>query len=188
MIPDVSVNRLLAILQSRFPTLPTTVKTLLKPIPTDIIPMHHGGYAHYDNWIAGLPKFITVNFNEILSCKITLVVNIDGVPLYNKSRFYSAYQILVQVLEFSQKIFCAGIYCSDTVDSKSMPPIEILLKKFSHDIDNLESTCINIDDQYFKVVLGLFVSDAPVHATMKSIASHSGYNSCERFQQHGEYH
>ena len=39
-----------------------------------------------------------------------------------------------------------------------------------------------------EVKLRAFVCDAPVRASLKCIISHSGYSSCERCTQHGEYH
>ena len=43
--------------------------------------MLDGYYAHYENWIEGLKNCITVNFNQMLSRKITLIVNYDGIPV-----------------------------------------------------------------------------------------------------------
>ena len=39
-----------------------------------------------------------------------------------------------------------------------------------------------------KVVVKAFVCDAPARAFLKCIKSHSGYDSCERCEEHGEYH
>jgi hypothetical protein len=42
-------------------------------------------------------------------------------------------------------------------------------------------------DDVFKAEISCFICDAPARAYVKNIKSHSGYHSCERCEQRGEY-
>ena len=84
------------------------------------------------------------------------------------------------------KIFCAGIYCSEDVKSKSMPAPDIYLEQFVNDLKQFSS--VEIDKKSIPVKLHAFVCDAPVRAALKGTVLHSGYHSCERCTVRGEYH
>ena len=102
-----------------------------------------------------------------------------------RSTKYTSYPILVKILEFPEKIFCAGIYCSNKFESKSMPHPDIILKQFLEDINILCTNGIDSNEQVIPCTLAGFICDAPVRAVLKNIQFHSGYNSCERCVQHG---
>lgn len=187
-VPRLSVNRLLQSLSEDF-NLPVTVSTLLKDEKCESAhSMMEGEYIHFGNWIDDISKYLSsvvTNTDRNLTSKFSLVVNIDGLNLFNalSSSKYSAYPILVKILEFPQKIFCAGIFCSNSFESKCMPDPNIFLEQF---VDNIRDG-VKVNGRNIVCNLKAFVCDAPVRATLKSIMSHSGYNSCERCTIHGTY-
>lgn len=196
-IPRSSVDRLLCALSEDF-HIPKSCKTLLTDEKGgEIYEMGDGEYVHFSNWTDDLSKFLCTEMNashnnssDISALKeLSIVVNIDGLNLFNSlsCNKYTAYPILIKVLEFPCKIFCAGLYCSNSHKSKSMPDPDIFLDKFLSDISCLSAEPIEIKGILLKYKFSAFVCDAPARATLKNVNSHSGYNSCERCVQHGSF-
>lgn len=46
---------------------------------------------------------------------------------------------------------------------------------------------LEIDTKHLNIKLHTFVCDAPARAFIKCIKMHSGYSSCEKCDQHGEW-
>lgn len=182
-----SLTRLLGILRQDFQLLPSTGKALrrIQKRPTIIHWESFGDYAHFDDW---MDSCVNVTNQCLPSGKkqITLSINIDGIPIYVNSKMYSAYPILVKILECPKKIICAGIYCTSTPDKK-LPHPNVFLKKFIEDLKALENGIDSVHGRV-PVVLGPFICDAPMRSYLKQVVCHSAYNSCERCIQKGEYH
>ena len=51
----------------------------------------------------------------------------------------------------------------------------------------IAETGITITGKTFQIVLDATICDAPAHAFIKGIKSHSGYHACERCNQQGEW-
>lgn len=66
-----------------------------------------------------------------------------------------------------------------------MLPLDIFLTKFPYDVQLLQDSILS---KGVTVILGPFICDAPMRSTDKGIVSHSGYHSCERCTQKGQYH
>jgi len=182
-----SLTRLLSILKTDFPSLPSNGKSLRRGLTKPNITQweNFGDYAHFDDWVLCCSK--TVNGHEELSFQaLNLSVNIDGIPLYVNSKLYSAYPILVRFLEIPNKIICAGIFCTDSTHKK-LPAPDIFLEPFLNDCITLRG---GIDSKYGKIPvnIGPFICDAPMRCYLKQIVGHGAYNSCERCVQKGEYH
>lgn len=97
-----AVTRLLSVLCNDFPSLPKSAKTLISQ--TDkIVPIHNGEYDHLKNWREGIIMLINTQFKIGMPKLVNLCVNIDGIPLYSNTVKYTAYPILVKLLEFPQK-------------------------------------------------------------------------------------
>ena len=134
-----SLTRLLSILRQDFPLLPNSGKALriIQNRPKIIHWESFGDYAHFDDWKDSCTKVL----NQCLPTGkkgVNLSVNIDGIPLYVNSKMYSAYPILVKVLECPKNIICAGIYCTSTPDKK-LPHPNLFLSKFIEDLKTLEN-------------------------------------------------
>ena len=67
-----------------------------------------------------------------------------------------------------------------------MPDPEVIIHKFMSDLERMVGG-IETNHGLVEVKLRAFVCDAPVRASLKCIISHSGYYSCERCVQRGEY-
>ena len=185
-VPTQHVYKLLKHLNSFFPDIPLTPKTLLKEnsMKVTISKMFHGSYAHFDEWILCSIKFL--EFEKFVGSEISLHVNVDGIPLFNDSRNYHAYPILVQIASISpRKIFCAGIYVSENLVSNKMPPVNCFLKQFIDDLLLICNNGLTVSNKTVKVRIGAFICDAPARADLKKIVGHSGYFSCERCIQKG---
>lgn len=74
-------------LNPRFPTLPTTSKTLKSNFPKIVapvpraFPMACGEYVHFD-WVPGLKSIIERDYSEGCVKHVSLSVNIDGIPFF----------------------------------------------------------------------------------------------------------
>ena len=185
-ISNDSISRLLVDLREFFPSLPKTSKTLKSSKPTyEIYTMDKGEYVHFNLWIFNLISLLDIYLPQNAK-RINLSVNVDGIPIYSNSRYYSIYPILVRALECPQKIFTVGIFCTNDI-SKTLPSPEIFLKQFINDIANLNGI-LNTNKYNIPIKLGPFIADAPMRAYLKQIVSHTAYSSCERCIQKGEYH
>ena len=140
--------------------------------------MFHGRYGRVDSWIESFLAFTSAaNIQHEVKCNI----NIDGIPLYQDSRLYHAYPILLKTCTTPQKIFCTGLYLSESSMSNKMPPINDLLKDFVADWSYLKSI-LNI-----QLEINCFSCDAPARSDIKRIVSHNSYHSCDRCWEKGIY-
>ena len=116
---------------------------------------------------------------------VSLKVNCDGIPL-SKSSGKQFWPILVQ--------FCNG---NETIISKPAPvaiflgvskpnSVQEYLQSFLDEMLELERG-FDFKGSKFTISIKSFICDAPARQFLKCIKSHSGYSSCERCQQHGNY-
>ena len=188
-VPKASISRLLEILHPLHPQLPLTYKSLL-PKP-DLIPrtMDSGMYIHFKNWLTTLREILLYHYGH-MSGSVTyyLIVNIDGLPLFKHSPDYKLYPILTTVHNVSMRPICVGIYSSEKSSNREMLAPDDFLKEFLEDINGLLGNPIWVNDLKLKLGnAGIYVCDAPVRSSIKSIISHSGYSSCERCFVKGKY-
>lgn len=185
-VPHSAVDRLLEILHDDFPSLPLSSKTILDDQSSQfsISEMGTGEYLKI-NWIDHLSNYLRIKLDTEPHCKsdklLHFAINIDGIPLYHGNTRYHAYPILGKVLQYPDKVFCCGIYCSNKIGLTSLPDANIFLKSFLDDFQTLQT-------EFLALSLGPFICDAPMRAYLKNIKLHSGYSSCERCDQAGEYH
>ena len=66
------------------------------------------------------------------------------------------------------------------------PPLEEYVEDFIKEMKSLSNNGVIINDRVF-LVLDAVISDAPAHAFIKGVKSHSGYHSCQRCIQQGEW-
>ena len=183
-ISSKSVTRLLRSLHGTFPSLPKTAHTLKQETKHPVIEIGGGEYAHLD-WIDALKGVIENEFT-VGPKIINLLVNIDGLPLYRNTSKYTTYPILVSPLQFPKYVLTVGVYCSNKLKLKGMPPVPDLLEQFINDLKSLRGKLVTSKGT-FTVEVGPFICDSPVRSELKNVVGHSGYNSCERCVQHGTY-
>ena len=180
-----SIDRLLQELGPKFPGLPKTAKCLKQYKAVKVSSINDGDYVHFHSWMEDITEYL-VNIGVDTSSTVHLCLNIDGIPLFNNSRFYNAYPILVRIQQQPQKIFVAGIFCTNQSCS-SLPPPEQFLKDFIKDIQTSDYHFSNGQVKY-KFELLIITADAIMRQYLKQIVSHAANNSCERCCQVASRH
>ena len=109
--------------------------------------------------------------------EFVLIINVDGTRICNSTN-KQMWPILCTINQ-------QGPYAIALWYGKGKPTVlGEYLKKF---VAELKFYFIN-GYEGLKVIIKAFVCDAPARAFLKCIKSHSGYDSCERCEEHGEYH
>jgi hypothetical protein len=185
-VPTLSVTKLLHNLSEFFPGLALTANTLTAKDTSGLSyqTWQYGRYVHLENWPLCLKAYIQ-SLKEIPNA-IKLIINVDGIPMFNDSRKHHAYPILIKILKCN-KIICSGIYLSENELSNKMPQVNLLLEKTVLDIKKLKRDGIVIGNTCHPISVLALVTDAVARAELKCIVNHNSYNSCERCIQKGEY-
>jgi hypothetical protein len=185
-LSDAMLGRLLRELNTFFPTIPLTARTFSynQIVLPEISEMWKGRYAHVPNWLEDLK----MHLSSVLPCdELNLILNIDGIPLFNDPRRHHAYPILLSAEEIDNKIFCAGLYVSEVCGSNKMPPVNLFLCKFVEEMSVLLTEGITVEDNHIKVNIKAVLADAPARADLKNTNGHNDYYSCERCTQKGNH-
>jgi hypothetical protein len=179
-ISHVAINKLLKIFKPLCPSLPTDARTLLQtPRYVPVKECGEGQYVHL-----GLEKGI----RKALCCcdidqveEIHLQINIDGLPLYKSSnvQFWPILCLIKQPLTTDP--FAVGVY-----SGAGKPPVGFL-SEFVEEFKLLMCTGLLVGVNQLRVKLHSFVCDAPARSFVKCVKSHSGYSSCEKCDQHGDW-
>ena len=187
-VPRSAITNLLKVLQPLHSSLPLSAETLIsRPSLTFENMVEEGAYVYFANWTTTLREFLQNCWKS--DKPYTLLINIDGLPLFKSSPNYKLYPVLVMVKGVASRPICAAIYCTMKSANREMPCPSILFKDFVEDLKKLNQTSIKIGKNEIKMVkMGVFVCDAPARASLKCIKGHSGYSSCERCEAIGEYH
>ncbi|XP_043483546.1 uncharacterized protein LOC122512008 [Leptopilina heterotoma] len=114
---------------------------------------------------------------------IKLLINIDGLPLYNKSSI-QVWPILVQILhpDYYCKPFLAGIFCGDSKPED----VEEFLYDFVEEIKEEIPNGVEVNNKKYDVEISALVCDMPVRSYIKCTKSHTGFYSCERCETRGK--
>lgn len=184
-IPLIALNGLLYILKSHkcFNSLPKDSRTLMHTIPAINHSYLHivepGTYYHF-----GITNGILQNIPKSLSdgSHINIVIGVDGLPLF-KSSPKQFWPILAYLRPNSDNVFPIGIYCGLEKPANS----NIFLNKFIEEAKTLTENGLNVDNKLYKVSFNTIVCDAPAKSFVLNIKGHSGFYSCTRCEQDGEY-
>ena len=109
---------------------------------------------------------------------INLLINVDGIPLCNSSNV-ALWPILGSIRNVDSYPFPIAVFCS-----KDRP---VYLEDFIAEMQCLETVGFQCEGCHFTVALHAIICDAPARAFLKCIKTHSGYDSCERCCQRGEW-
>ena len=176
-VPNSSVSNLLHHLNHFYPGIVLTARTQKDETAMDITitNMLHGRYAHINNWQISLHNYLqSINFEDVY---LKLNVNIDGIPLFEDSRKFHAYPILMELCINTPKIICIGIYLSESGESNKMPHVNMFLEKFVSEMKYLTQNGIKINGKDIPILINAFVCDAPARSDLKLIVNHNSYNS-----------
>ncbi|XP_031338854.1 uncharacterized protein LOC116172972 [Photinus pyralis] len=134
---------------------------------------------------------ISPNLQRILSplistspnlINIKLAFNVDGLPLF-KSSNVNIWPILCQIKSITVEPFVVAIFSG----SGKPVPLSTYLEDFVEELKVLIHNGIEINGITISISIYAFVCDAPARSYLKGIKSHSGYSSCERCIETGDY-
>ena len=174
-----SLNDLMKLLRKHVnPDLPSDARTVLNTPRSIPVTNRFGGEYVYLGIKSG-----------ILQCpvlqnlpNISLLVNIDGLPLF-KSADVELWPIL-GLIQGASSPFVIALW------SGSGKPNYVgdFLQDFLTEYTTLSETGIEIEEAILEFSLKCFSCDAPARQYLKSIKGHTGYYSCERCTVEGERH
>lgn len=178
-----AITDLLHILQPLDPQLPLDSRTLLKtPVKLITSSVDNGDYCHFGLKTA-LNKFLqcSPNFTQTV---LKVSFNIDGLPLFHRSTV-QLWPILgiIKNTSVTYPPFSVGIFCG----TSKPKPLHVYLEEFVSELQHLLQFGITYNSKHFKVAVHGFVCDAPAKAYVKNIKSYSGYYSCDKCTEQGEY-
>ncbi|KAJ8937837.1 hypothetical protein NQ314_011698 [Rhamnusium bicolor] len=181
-VSHAAVTGLLHVLHPFHTYLPLSSKALLKtPRQTDIKQIGDGEF-YYFGLKASIKSNLSACNQEIKGDKIEISFNIDGIPLFNSSN-QQFWPILGLIKNFRSKPFAIGIF-----SGRSKPkPLELYLEDFVNELSLLLQEGFKYNNKKYQIIVHSFVCDAPARAFIKCIKTHSGYSSCEKCVNPGEY-
>ncbi|KAF0757399.1 Uncharacterized protein FWK35_00026112, partial [Aphis craccivora] len=181
-IPHHALNGLLSVLKQHkcFKPLPKDSRTLMQNIPkntTNFYSIEPGLYYHF-----GVENGIKLNINRCLeSDNIELVIGVDGLPLFKSSS--DQFWPILAYIHPNGSVFPIGIYYGKEKPSNS----NNFLSYFIDELQLLIQNGIEIDKKVYGVCIRVFCCDAPAKSYILKTKGHSGFHSCSRCEQEGEY-
>ncbi|CAI6377101.1 unnamed protein product [Macrosiphum euphorbiae] len=165
--------------------LPKVSRTFLKtPRNTLIQIVSPDQYCHFGLKI-GLEKVLNRLQNDdllnSLNFKISLKISTDGLPL-SESSTSQLWPILGCIIQTSH-VFVIGIYhgLSKPNDANTF------LQYFVDEMTDLTNNGIYFNNIYYKVNIHCIICDAPAKSFITKTKGHTGYNSCSKCCQEGEF-
>lgn len=176
-----ALGGLLKILKPHFHTLPSDARTLLHtPRQTVTKIVHPGEYYHFGLEQAVNYLLANTSHKNITNCEVC--VNVDGLPL-TKSSGSSFYPILISLYPVENLIGIVGLYHGY---EKPQDP-NLFLRYFVDDAVRLTENGILFNNHKLPFRIRGFICDAPAKSYVKCIKSHTGYFSCSKCFQEGEF-
>lgn len=180
-IPHNVIRELLEILRSNHMDLPKDPRTLLKTPRSENYEIKQlaGGQYHY----IGLENSLSSALPQRNLAKLTMSINIDGIPLFRSSSttLWPILALIDELREFGP--FVLALFVGQTKPSS----VHEYLSDFIREMRNVLSNGLTVQGKTYQVILHAFICDAPARSFLKGVKGHSGYNSCERCVQTGKY-
>lgn len=188
-IPLILITQLLLILRRRLlPNLPKTATTFLglNKVKFNILTVENSFYKSAQFVYFGIAKGLAMCFNHELHVDrfIYLDINIDGAALY-KSSANQFWPILCRIHHSPEQIyvpFPVSVY----MGSEKPQNLEIFLKEFVTEMNNLQKNGIVLNEKRYEVRMNSFILDTPARALVKCTKGHAGFYCCERCEIRGE--
>lgn len=120
--------------------------------------------------------------NMIPQGDVIIAINIDGLPLV-KSASSQFYLVLGINKSLQSNVFVVGIYHGFAKPNK----FEEFLEEFVTEAAHLTSNGISVLGKLYKFKISMFLMDAVAKSSVLCIKGHSGYYSCTKCSQEGEY-
>lgn len=116
--------------------------------------------------------------------KLKIGFNIDGIPLFKSSKL-QLWPILGVIKNFAGvPPFAISVFCG-TAKPK---PLDRFLNDFIVELNQLLTYGFHSGKDHFFIEIHSFVCDAPARAFLKCIKQHTGYSSCDKCIEPGEYY
>lgn len=183
-VPQITVNKLLKLMKRheviKTKKLPQDCRTLLagpKLTIGNIRSVTPGRYYHF-----GLKNGIITFLSSNLT-KINLAIGVDGLPL-TKSSNSQFWPILAYIIGVEKIVFPVGIYHGYTKPKCSNE----FLSDFILEAKELITEGIVLNGSRIQVGIKLFICDAPAKSFIFNTKGHSGFYSCSRCIEEGEYY
>ena len=175
-------NKLLQILrQNGHGDLPKCTRTILQTPRCVASEKKCGGDYIYLGIARGITRTLNANAqHNFENDTISLVVNVDGVPLY-KSSSVQAWPLLCMFGKTSP--FIVAVFVGNSKPSN----LGDFLHDFIVEYEMLSENGFEHDGHIFHLKLLAFVCDAPARQFLKGIKAHNGYHGCERCVVEGTY-
>lgn len=169
------VNDLLKVLRKYHPDMPTDYRTLLQtPDSVNISPMTGGEYLGFS-----VSKELEGLFEGTGLNNITLVSNVDGVPVANSSN--SQFNVITCMVKELNYVFVAGVFYGP----HKPPDINEFLHPYVSEVCTLATENFHSKEETITVNVGPFIMDGIARAPIMNIKSPSGYYSCHECYMRG---
>ena len=188
-IKQVHVDKLLILLKSFpdieiFNALPSTCRTLVNTVrKTFLKKVDPGHYFHFGIKNGVILALRQLGIKSLRNKKIRLLINIDGISI-SKSSGSQFWPILGRILGINHsKVFLIGIY-----NGKAKPSdANLFLEDFVTEMRVLYHTGILYNEERVEIEVFGFICDAPARAFITYTKTHSGYASCSKCIDEGEW-
>lgn len=179
-----SLNKLLQILKTHscHSDLPSDCRSLLNTPRTTVIKEVYPGYYWHNSLENGIQDFLKYK-GHLIKETIELVINIDGLPI-SKSSSSQLWPILGSVFSFKD-IFIVGIYHGN---SKKPENANLFLERFVEESKHVIENGIFFNNKKLSCIIKLICADAPAKSFILNVKGHTGYSSCTKCWDEGEYY
>lgn len=164
--------------------LPKDSRTLLKTPRTSLIKsVEPGHYCHFGLRV-GLREAIQKDIMTFSLChnsNVGLKISTDGLPLSDSSN--SQLWPILGCLAGSSHIFVIGVYHGLTKPNDS----NIFFQDFVNEMIDIVNNGFLFNDVLYKVYIHSIICDAPAKSFLLKIKGHTGYFSCTKCTQEGEF-
>jgi hypothetical protein len=176
------LNDLLKILHLHFPFMPLNYRSLLSTPRKTFTKKINNGEMIYFGLQNSLITAMLQGFREELDF-ILLKVNIDGIPLFKKSRteFWPILALCDNFINSSP--FPIAIFSGNGKPNT----LEDYLKNFIDEFKVLQKEGIFHKNKMYKLGIKFFTCDAPARAYLNCIAGHTSKHGCEKCTIIGKY-
>ena len=165
-----ATNELLEILNEHGHNLPKDSRTLLKTPRHLTTQTKCGGQYIYFGIEVGIAQILSSRYSAVANLTtIDLIVNIDGLPLFNQ-------------LVSSSGQFWVLFYGNSKPSS-----VEEYLQDFIEEVNRLNDAGITHEEKHYKFRVKCFCCDAPARCFLKCIIGHTVYFACERCMVEGTW-
>lgn len=167
----------------QFESLPKDPRTLLStPRQTVIRRVHPGNYFHFG--IRASLECHLKKFGLKLPTNIQIGVNIDGLPI-SKSSSSQLYPILgvISCSILGKSVFLIGLYHG----LEKPEDFNIFLLDFVEEAIDLTLNGIILFGKQHSFEISMFLFDAVAKSSVLFVKGHSGYSSCTKCDQEGEF-